>query len=58
LVELLGRAFEPLKHAPIGPNEEDYDVLFDGVLSAASFYLQLRPMIVSGCGHSTTKTAR
>jgi len=21
-----------LKHAPIGPNEEDYDVLFDGVL--------------------------
>jgi hypothetical protein len=21
-----------LKHAPIGPNEEDYDVLFDSVL--------------------------
>jgi hypothetical protein len=25
-----------LKHAPIGPNEEDYGVLFDGVLVAAS----------------------
>jgi hypothetical protein len=28
----MDKDFLTLKRAPIGPNEEDYDVLFDGVL--------------------------
>jgi hypothetical protein len=47
-----------LKHAPNGPNEEDYGVLFDGVLVGRIVLSPPRPMIVSGCGHSTTETAR
>jgi hypothetical protein len=31
-VPLMDKDYLTLKHAPIGPNEEDYDVLFDGVL--------------------------
>src|SRR5262245_17001830 len=57
-VPSMDKDYLTLKHAPIGPNEEDYDVLFDGVLSAASSYRQPRPATVSGCGQSTTETAR
>jgi hypothetical protein len=31
-VPSMDKDYLTLKHAPIGPNEEDYDVLFDGVL--------------------------
>jgi hypothetical protein len=52
-VPSMDKDYLTLKHAPIGPNAEDYDVLFDGVLVGRIVLSPAASMTVSGCGHST-----
>jgi hypothetical protein len=53
----MDKDFLTLKRAPIGPNEEDYGVLFDGVLVGRIVLSPSRRKIASGCGRLTTGTA-
>jgi hypothetical protein len=47
-----------MKRGLLGRTKKTTTCYSTASLSAASCYRQPRPMIVSGCGHSTTETAR